>query len=131
MIKSNNKIIADSGYYLIDSKGNKNIIFQFDENEKYTEEIIPETFEKLCDNSYKIGGIFRINVIHWVNIKDVLVSSLFPIEDQIAIILNKNDNAESKKKFAVMQGWRKYFSQKIAEVKELIKKEKEENGEME
>ena len=129
MIKIGNNAIAEVGYYLTNGEING---FNLPYSDNITEiKLNEENINRHGKYLFSIGEVLFLNVSPNYNTKDKLVKSVFSIDEQIAIILNKNDNAESKKKFAVMQGWRKYFSQKIAEVKELIKKEEEENGEME
>ena len=51
--------------------------------------------------------------------KKYLVNTLFSNDDQIAIILNKDNSDDDMKIYNLMQDWREYFSKLIKEMEAL------------
>ena len=53
------------------------------------------------------------------NMKKTLVNKIFSNDDQIAIILNKDNSDDDMKIYNLMQDWREYFSKLIKEMEAL------------
>lgn len=118
MIQYNKKVIARPGYFLeFDSK--KNIITEYDDNIEYTEYAIPDNITKITCDVYNVGDILNVQINDEVNTKAVLVNMLWSNDDQIAIMLNKDNSEETEETFNYMQGWRDYFSKIIKQCKRL------------
>lgn len=115
MIKYGNKMIAAVGHYLTGSNGRRGFALPIEEGVTFIEEELLKTVKKRPYNSASIGGIFNITIDN--NIKKKLISSIWSNDDQIAIILNK-DNGETEM-YDFMQSWRDWFGDVARMIKEL------------
>lgn len=114
-----NKIYADAGYIL---KYKNKVAFSFEGVDKKD---VLETKLNL-ENPQKIGKFvvypdgFKefISCTEYKDWKAKWVNKLFPNNDQIAIMLNKDDSEEDLLLFNKMQEWR-HWSGKVA--KEIVK----------
>lgn len=107
MIKYGNKMIAAIGHYLIDSNGKRGFSLPIDEGVTFTEEELSGTVEKRPYNSACIGGVFNIKVTD--HVKKTLISTIWSNDDQIAIILNRENGEDEAAMYDFMQGWREWF----------------------
>ena len=122
MYQIKNKIYADAGYVL---KYKNKVAFSFEGVDKKD---VLETKINL-ENIQKIGNF----VIYQCGIKDYIscseygdwkakwVNKMFSNNDQIAIMLNKDESAEDLFLFNKMQEWRKWASVVAKEVVKLWK----------
>ena len=113
-------MIATVGHYLISSNGKRGFSILIEEGVSYTEKELTNIVEKRPYNSVSIGGVFNIKVTD--NIKKTLITSIWSNDDQIAIILNK-DNGDSEM-YNFMQEWRKWFSNITHNIEELYNTER-------
>lgn len=115
MKKYGNKMIAAVGHYLIGSNGKRGFSLVIEGGVSYTEKEIVCAVEKRPYNSASIGGVFNIKVTD--HVKKTLVTSIWSNDDQIAIILNK-DNGDMEM-YDFMQAWREWFLEISKKVKSL------------
>lgn len=115
MIQYNKKIIARPGYYIAQG-WQKGLSLPYEADKEYEEIVIPDEVKRLVNDIYSVGDIFTLQVNESMNTKAWLVNMLFSTDDQIAIILNKEEHSEI---FDIMQGWRTYFSEVINRAKAL------------
>ena len=108
-------MIAAVGHYLISSNGKRGFSIPIEEGVSYTEKELTNIVEKRPYNSVSIGGIFNIKVTDYI--KKTLITSIWSNDDQIAIILNK-DNGDNEM-YNFMQEYRTYFSNLAKQIKEL------------
>ena len=120
MIKYRNKMIAAVGHYLIGSTGKRGFSIPAEKGVSYIEKELTNIVEKRPYNSVSIGGIFNIKVTD--NIKKTLITSIWSNDDQIAIMLNK-DNGDNEM-YNFMQEWRKWFSDIIHNIEKLYNTER-------
>lgn len=120
MIKYRNKMIAAVGHYLISSNGKRGFSIPIEEGISYTEKELTTIVEKRPYNSVSIGGVFNIKVTD--NIKKTLITSIWSNDDQIAIMLNK-DNGDNEM-YNFMQEWRKWFSDIVHNIEKLYNTER-------
>ena len=120
MIKYRNKMLAAVGHYLISSNGKRGFSIPIEEEVSYTEKELTNIVEKRPYNSVSIGGVFNIKVTDYI--KKTLITSIWSNDDQIAIILNK-DNGNSEM-YNFMQEWRKWFSDVTHNIEKLYNIEK-------
>lgn len=117
MKQYNEKMIAEAGKYLLASNGGR--MFRLPYNEELTYEERDLDISKVranADGSVSIDG-FNFNLPEGSE-KKYLVSLLFSNDDQIAIILNKEQSEEGAEMFEFMQAWRVFFSDIIRIIKE-------------
>lgn len=109
MIHYNDKIIAEPGHYLTASNGKKMFVLRYEEGVTYEEsEIDTSRVSRYPDGSCGIGG-FNFNLPKGEE-KKYLVTLLFSNDDQIAIMLNKEQSEEGERTYQFMQEWRVFFS---------------------
>lgn len=114
MIKYGNKMIAKAGYYLTSSRGRKHFALPFIEGVEYTEKKIPAKVEMISPGVFSFGP-FQLRYTD--TMKKDLVQMIYSMDDQIAIILNKEDKLAE---YDLMQGWRTYFSSLIDKMEKLL-----------
>ena len=105
MIKYNNKIIAEVGYYLV-GDNRIGICLPYNSEAEYQEIAIKDDIVKDENGIFIVGNIFGLCK---ENIKKQIMDIMFSTDDQIAIILNKDGGtAEQKAIYKLMQDWRKW-----------------------
>ncbi len=107
MIQKGNKIIAQPGYYLTSSRGRQHFCLPFLEGVEYTETEIPGDIEMISPGVFKFGP-FQLRYTD--TMKKDLVQMIYSMDDQIAIILNKDGSENGQRDYDLMQGWRDWFS---------------------
>lgn len=117
IIKGN--IFAEAGKILI---GNNKIgLFFKDFSENFTERALD------LDSIVVDNGILKFDVFSWnisdcnsyTDLKKYLIKKRYSNDDQIAIILNKDDSEEDQLAYQKMQEWREWasiFAKKIMDV---------------
>lgn len=114
MIKYGNKLIAKAGYYLSSQDGRVGFSLPFSED--LEEKELVGDMEKVCPGEFIKGPFWFVKKD---NMKKYLVNTLFSNDDQIAIMLNKDNSDDDMKIYNLMQDWREYFSKLIKEMEEL------------
>lgn len=107
MVFNNKKVIADVGKYL-QYKTLCGFSLPYYEGANYIENTITDEIE-VKGRYALIGSRF------WWSLEDTkakIIKSMFTNDEQIAIILNKDNSQEDKAMFDLMQGWRQYISNK-------------------
>ena len=99
-------MIATIGHYLISSNGKRGFSIPIEEGISYTEKELTTIVKKRPYNSVSIGGVFNIKVTD--NIKKTLITSIWSNDDQIAIILNKDNDSDDNVLYNKMQEWREW-----------------------
>ena len=84
----------------------------YDEAEEYTEVQLTDEIEKMSDSLFKLSGKFYFNVYDKDNIKHDLTKLLYNNDEQIAIILNKDNSDYTLEVYNSMQEWRDYRTKK-------------------
>ena len=119
MFQSKNIIYADPGKYLI---CNHKIGYQFPgELSEFEERDVDMKIIRKGDRYVYNNGLFRVRVAKntsYGDLKAMLVKIRYSNDDQIAIIINRDDSEEDNLKFQQMQEWRTWCA-KLA--KEIIK----------
>lgn len=117
MRKYGNKMIANPGNYITDSNGKRGIYLIYDSDVDYSEHELSTFIEKRPYNSVSIGGIFNLSITN--HIKKTLINHIWSNDDQIAIILNKDNSPEDLSMFNFMQEWRNWFGKLNKEIQNL------------
>ena len=117
MIIYGNRVIAEAGSYLINSIGQRGFTLPSMEDETYTEVELELTAEKAPYNTVVIGGVFSIKQTD--HIKKDLITKLWSNDDQIAIILNRDNGSEYESVYQFMQRWRMWAGQIAHVIDEL------------
>lgn len=117
MIIYGNRVIAEAGNYLINSIGQRGFTLPFMEDETYTEVELELTAEKAPYNTVVIGGVFSIKQTD--HIKKDLITKLWSNDDQIAIMLNRDNGPEYESVYQFMQRWRMWAGQIAHVIDEL------------
>ena len=119
MFQSKNIVYADPGKYLI---GNHKVGYQFPgELSEFEEKDVDINIVKKGNRYVYNNGLFGVRIAKnasYSDIKAMLVKIRYSNDDQIAIIINRDDSEEGKIKFQQMQAWREWCG-KLA--KEIIK----------
>lgn len=113
-----NKTIADVGKYLIASDGRRGFALANKEDVTFDEYELETSVEIRPYNSVCIGRVFQVKVTE--DLKRDLVNLIFSNDNQIAIILNKDDSEEDKAMYDFMQLWREWFGSLTKKIKEVI-----------
>lgn len=131
MFKIKDTVYADFGNLL---KGKHVIAFQSKGSlDDFTEEAID-----LTDMSFENGVIYcHGRKLRWLidegmdyaRLKRKFISMRYSIDDQIAIILDKDDSEEDALAYEKMQEWRAWASLVAHKVMEVINQQKEEDNE--
>ena len=116
MIRIGKKLYADAGHYLKTEGGMCKFSFLYSDKVKYEELPIQEPVIKEGQGLYKFGP-FHVKFTN--NMKKTLVNKIFSNDDQIAIMLNKDNSDDDLKIYNLMQDWREYFSKLIKEMEAL------------
>jgi len=111
MLVHGDKIFAHPGYYLQCSDGGAGLTLPF--HTDVVEIELPDTVEK-SGELFLIGGRYLVKLNETT--KKRLIHLLWSNDDQIAVILNKEEEPEM---FDLMQGWRAWFSKVIKKMKEF------------
>ena len=119
MFQSKNIVYADPGKYLI---GNHKVGYQFPgELSEFEEKDVDINIVKKGNRYVYNNGLFGVRIAKnasYSDIKAMLVKIRYSNDDQIAIIINRDDSEEDNLKFQQMQEWRIWCT-KLA--KEIIK----------
>ena len=119
MFQSKNIVYADPGKYLI---GNHNVGYHFPgELSEFEEKDVDINIVKKGNRYVYNNGLFGVRIAKnasYSDIKAMLVKIRYSNDDQIAIIINRDDSEEGNTKFQQMQAWREWCG-KLA--KEIIK----------
>ena len=119
MFQYKNIVYADPGKYLI---GNHKVGYQFPgELSEFEEKDVDIKVTKKGDRYIYNNGLFGVRIAKntsYSDIKAMLVKIRYSNDDQIAIIINRDDSEEGNIKFQQMQAWREWCG-KLA--KEIIK----------
>ena len=119
MFQSKNIIYADPGKYLI---GNHRVGYQFPgELSEFEERDVDMKIIRKGDRYIYINGLFGVRKAKntsYGDLKAMLIKIRYSNDDQIAIIINRDDSEEDNLKFQQMQEWRIWCA-KLA--KEIIK----------
>lgn len=122
MYISKEKIYADAGKYLI---GNKSKGFSgYQEYGPYTERFLDLSNLTINDKYIYFDEIRWDNPgIHsYSDIKKYIVHKRYSNDDQIAIMLNKDDSEEDALAYEKMQEWREWASVLARKIMEIINK---------
>lgn len=115
-VLNNSKVIADVGKFL-QYQSLCGFCLPYIEGADYIEETLSD--EVVVKDGYAlIGGRF------WWSLEDTkgkVIRTMFSNDEQIAIILNKDNDEDDRAMFDLMQGWRQFISDKMKKAKELIK----------
>ena len=116
----NNKVIADVGYYL-QYQTLCGFSLPLIEGAEYTQHKISD------DVSIQEGYALIGNKFFWSmeDTKAKVIKQMFNYDEQIAIILNRNESEEDKSMFELMQGWRQFVSDRIRIARNLINTQNE------
>lgn len=116
MYRYGDKIIADAGYCLV--LGEQSLFSVSVENsDKVTEKELPENYVIAPHDTCIFGGAFSCKISK--TIKAELIKQVYSNDDQIAIILNKDNSEEDMLAFNRMQDWRKWASKVAHKIMEL------------
>ena len=119
MFQSKNIVYADPGKYLI---GNHKVGYQFPgELSEFEEKDVDINIVKKGNRYVYNNGLFGVRIAKnasYSDIKAMLVKIRYSNDDQIAVIINRDDSEEDNLKFQQMQEWRTWCA-KLA--KEIIK----------
>lgn len=105
MKRYGNKIIAEVGQVLNNGNG-RAFFFEYEEGVEYTNEKLDDSVVSIGDG-YIIGN--KIYLTKDKANKKCLVNMLWSNDDQIAIILNREQSESKQDMYDFMQGWRKFF----------------------
>lgn len=108
-------MIAEARKYLLASSGQRGMALIFEEGVTYEERDIPDTLTHIVGDTFNLGGVFAVTLSD--DTKKRLVGNLFTNDDQIAIILNKDNSDMDATIFDLMQSWRNYFSEIISKMR--------------
>ena len=123
MFIKGNMIYSEAGYILkCDNK--KAFQLPYDSSKEYIEIPINITNTKIESGMINMDGVvFRNNEKYdYGQWKANIIKKRYSNDDQIAILLNKDDSAEDKMRYDKMQEWREYASvlaKKFVELNEL------------
>ena len=123
MFIKGNMIYSEAGYILkCDNK--KAFQLLYDSSKTYIEIPIDITNTKIESGMINMDGVvFRNNEKYdYGQWKANIIKKRYSNDDQIAILLNKDDSAEDKMRYDKMQEWREYASvlaKKFVELNEL------------
>ena len=123
MFIKSNMIYSEAGYILkCDNK--KAFQLPYDVSKEYIEIPIDITNTKIESGMINMDGVvFRNNEKYdYGQWKANIIKKRYSNDDQIAILLNKDDSAEDKMRYDKMQEWREYASmlaKKFVELNEL------------
>ena len=123
MFIKGNMIYSEAGYILrCDNK--KAFQLPYDVSKEYIEIPIDITNTKIESGMIDMDGVvFRNNKKYdYGQWKANIIKKRYSNDDQIAILLNKDDSAEDKMRYDKMQEWREYASalaKKFVELNEL------------
>lgn len=109
-------MIAEAGHYITNG-GAKAMTLPYSPDEEYTEHPLNDTITHLVGDTYNVGGAFAVRLT--ATTKKELISLLFSYDDQMAIILNRENGDEDEEVYQFMQRWRNWFSAVIRRMKEL------------
>ena len=119
MFKYKNIVYATPGKYLI---GNHKVGYQFPgELSDFEEKDVDIKVVKKGNRYLYNNGLFGVRItkeMSYGDIKATLIKIRYSNDDQIAIVINKDDSEEDNLKFQQMQEWRTWCA-KLA--KEIIK----------
>lgn len=116
MIKYGNKVIAMAGHYITNGEA-KGMALHYSPNAEYSEHPMTDKVEHIIEDSFNIGDTFAVRLTGTT--KKDLISLLFSNDDQIAIILNRENSEQDQEMYDFMQQWRAYFSTIIQKMKSL------------
>lgn len=123
MFIKSNMIYSEAGYIL--KCGNRKAFqLPYDASKEYIEIPIDITNTKIESGMINMDGVvFRNNEKYdYGQWKANIIKKRYSNDDQIAILLNKEDSAEDKMRYDKMQEWREYASalaKKFIELNEL------------
>lgn len=103
MKKVNNYMIAEAGKVLVTADG-RGIRLPYKEGADYQEEDVDKDVKHHPDGSI---GVIGLNMKP-VDVKKKIIKYLFSYDDQIAIMLNKDQSNEAKEVYDFMQRWRDF-----------------------
>lgn len=112
MIKYGNKMISDPGKYLKCSNGRVGYKLDYEESLSYEEIELTDAVIKRPDGSVSYGGVFNFKIADFSKkwLKSYFVKRAFDIDDQMAIMLNKDDSEKDAEVYDFMQSWREWSS---------------------
>ena len=121
MFQSKNIIYADPGKYLI---GNHKVGYQFPgELSEFEEKDVDMKVVKKGDRYIYNNGLFWVRIAKntsYGDLKAMLVKIRYSNDDQIAIIINKDDSEEGNLKFQQMQEWRTWCTALAKEITKVM-----------
>lgn len=124
MFKDDKYFYADAGMCLV--RGNERG-YQLDLGKKPKEEqVVIDDLVIENDIAKWHGGKFSVRGVSFQSYKDLklfIIKLRYSMDDQVAILLNKDDSDSDKLDYTRMQDWRKYASavaKKIIEVNEKV-----------
>ena len=124
MYTDKNIIYADAGNYL---KYKNQVAFQFAANEQISEHalILDDMFIKNNIAYYNNGLCAQKINPNWkyADYKREIIKKRYSNDDQIALILNKDDSEEDFIKYNKMMEWRQFASQLATKILNLIQNE--------
>ena len=118
MYKYKNNIYADAGH-ILKGEGVVGLVIPDTGKELHEEEMPEFTIE----DGYFMMSLFRWNIRHiqtYGDAKKWAVGLRYTNDDQIAIMLNKDDDEESALAFQKMQEWREWASVVAKKIMEVI-----------
>lgn len=102
-------VYSDAGKYLV---ANGRIGIQFKDSDlEFTEEEITYDLTRSGNRIYYNNGLFYITIVpKWTygDYKKSIIKNRYSNDDQIAIILNKDDSSEDLLRYKRMMEWRDY-----------------------
>ena len=121
MFQYKNIVYADPGKYLI---GNHKVGYQFPgELSEFEEKDVDMKVTKKGDRYIYNNGLFGVRIakeISYGDLKSMLIKIRYSNDDQIAIIINKDDSKEDNSRFQQMQEWRLWCSSLAKEIIKVI-----------
>ena len=124
MYSYNKKVYGDAGYYIQKIKSQRAgfcLTLSDDDSEKdFKQYKLKDTVEKIDDKIVKLSGKFYFTVYDPDNIKRDLIKLLYNYDEQIAIILNKDESEFGLETYNKMQAWRTYFGNLAKKIKEVL-----------
>lgn len=121
MFQYKNIVYADPGKYLI---GNHKVGYQFPgELSEFEEKDVDMKVTKKGDRYIYNNGLFGVRIakeISYGDLKSMLIKIRYSNDDQIAIIINRDDSEEDNSRFQQMQEWRLWCSSLAKEIIKVI-----------
>ena len=122
MITHNNKVYPSAGHYLTTThNGGSSFCSPYDVNIEYIEKPIESPKKAPIDGYVQIlpNRLMKIDVNDMSNLKQTLIHFLYTNDEQLAIILNKDNDEHDMDMYILMQNWRTFLSKYVKEIKAL------------